>query len=291
MAPPNRRTGFSRRAQYGLFLSYVIAGGGVVIGLILLGLSHYYPTMFGAPRSAAAEITTPVSSGFAWLRRAATIPSGVTDYFGGADKIRAMRKQIEQERALVMRARTLNTENRRLRALLNVRDAEANPVVAARLVSSTASSTRRFATLNAGFLQGVRSGQPVRGPEGLIGRILEVGPNTARVLLIVDAESVVPVRRTTDGFPAIASGRGDGLIEIRSAAAANAPFRAGDAFVTSGTGGLYAPNIPVARVSADARDSATAQAFANPDSLDFALVQQVFLPEPPRPAPQGDNGK
>ncbi|UIJ44150.1 rod shape-determining protein MreC [Sphingomonas cannabina] len=286
MAPPlNRRTGFSRRAQYGLFLSYVVAGALVVVGLVLLLLARFDPPAFTALRMGVAELTTPISSGLNGLRRAATVPSGVTDYFGGAGKIRELRKQIEEERAIIMRARTLNAENRRLRALLKVRDAEPMPVVAARLVASTASSTRRYAILNAGWRQGVKPGQSVRGPEGLIGRVLEAGPNSSRVLLIVDAESIVPVRRARDGLPAIVAGRGDGLLEVRSAASVDAPFRAGDIFMTSGSGGLYPPNIPVARVVRDARDAADARAFANPDSLDFALVQQVFLPEPPAPAP------
>ncbi|URW76426.1 rod shape-determining protein MreC [Sphingomonas donggukensis] len=286
MAPPlSRRTGFSRRAQYGVFIGYVAAASGVVVGLILVLLSSFNPPAFAAFRSGVAEITTPVSSALAGLRRAATVPGGITDYFGGADKIRALRKQLADEHAIVLRARTINQENRRLRALLRVRDVGGVTITTARLVSSTAASTRRFATLNAGNRQGVEPGQPVRGPEGLIGRVLETGPNAARILLLSDAESIVPVRRTRDGLPAIVSGRGDGQLDVRAASAANAPFQAGDLFVTSGTGGLYPPDIPVARVLANSRDTAIARMLANPDSLDFATVQQPFLPPLPRPQP------
>ncbi|MEI9926738.1 MAG: rod shape-determining protein MreC [Sphingomonas sp.] len=106
------------------------------------------------------------------------------------------------------------------------------------------------------------------------------------MLLIVDPESVVPVRRTRDGMPAIGAGRGDGLLDIRPASLANQPFQPGDTFVTSGTGGIFPPNIPVARVIRVAHDTALAQPAADPDSLDFALVQQTFLPElPPAPTP------
>jgi rod shape-determining protein MreC len=120
----------------------------------------------------------------------------------------------------------------------------------------------------------------------LIGRILETGPNTARVLLLTDPESVVPVRRIRDGMPALAAGRGDGLLDIRSAGSANAAFEPDDIFVTSGAGGIYAPNIPVARVIKRARDIALASSFAQPDTLDFALVQQAFMPPaPPVPVP------
>jgi rod shape-determining protein MreC len=197
-----------------------------------------------------------------------------------------LRKELADTHALLMRARTLSYDNRRLKALLQLRDSAPDPVVAARLVSSSASSTRRFAVLNAGSWQGVKPGQPVRGPEGLIGRILETGPNTARVLLLSDPESIVPVRRTRDGLPALAAGRGDGLLDIRSASLANVGFEPGDLFVTSGTGGIYSPNIPVARVLKSARDTAIARTFAQPDTLDFALVQQGFLPVTPPTAPR-----
>ncbi|WP_294302112.1 rod shape-determining protein MreC [uncultured Sphingomonas sp.] len=287
MAPPiARRTGFSRRAQYGVFIGYVAAATGALVGAVLVLLSFFNPPAFAVLRSGVAELTTPISSGLHGLRRAATVPGGLTDYFGGADKIRALRQQLEAERAIVLRARMINRENARLRALLRVRDVDPAPVVTARLVNSSGSSTRRYATLNAGRFQGVDVGQPVRGPEGLIGRVLETGLNASRVLLITDAESIVPVRRTRDGFPAIAAGRGDGLLDVRSAGSVNAPFRAGDVFVTSGTGGIYPPNIPVARVNAEARDAALARPFADPDALDFAIVQKAFLPPlPPPPAP------
>lgn len=281
MAPSrNRRPGFSRRAQYSLFLGYVIAVAGALIGAVLLALSTLDPPAFAALRSTVAVVTTPVSSGIAAIGRGvAAIPSSVTDHFAVRQENARLRKELADNQALLMRARTLSYDNRRLEALLRVRERTATPVIAARLVSSSASSTRRFAVLNAGSWQGVKPGQPVRGPDGLIGRILETGPNTARVLLLSDPESIVPVRRTRDGLPALAAGRGDGLLDIRSASLANVGFEPGDIFVTSGIGGIYSPNIPVARVLKRARDTALARTFAQPDTLDFALVQQAFMPD------------
>ncbi len=285
MAPPNvRRPGFSRRAQYGLFISYVIAAGGALVGAALLLLSVFNPPAYAALRGAFAELVTPIASGLDWTRRTVSgVPDGIGSYFGVRGENQQLRGEVEANRKLVEQARAITLENRRLRQLLKLRDRVTDPVVAARLVYSSASSTRRFATLNAGSWQGARPGQPVRGPNGLIGRIVEVSPNTARVLLIQDPESIVPVRRLRDGLPAIAAGRGDGLIEIRSAGAAQILFEPGDAFVTSGTGGVFPPNIAVARVRRRARDVAEAAPLASPDSLDFALVQQAFFPEAGQP--------
>lgn len=281
MAPSlNRRPGFSRRAQYGLFLGYVIAVGGALIGVALLLLSTLNPPAYAVVRGAFSELVTPIASGLDWTRRGISgVPGGVSSFFGVRSENERLKAELEANRTLVERARVVSQDNRRLRAMLKLRDRVANPVVAARLVYATGSSTRRFATLNAGSWQGVRVGQPVRGPDGLIGRVVEISPNTARVLLVLDPESIVPVRRIKDGLPAIAAGRGDGLIEIRSAGEAQVLFEPGDAFVTSGTGGIFPPNIAVAIVTERARDIARADATVSPDTLDYALVQQGFFPE------------
>jgi len=285
MAPVrDRRTGFSRRRQYGVFLGYVLAVAGAVVGAALLVASAFDPPLFAGLRMTAAATTAPVSTLLANATRSvADVPGAVGDWFAVHARNRQLAEQLRHQHQLLTRARGLSYENRRLRALLDLRERAAQPVVAARLVSSTAASGRRFALLNAGRFSGVAVGMPVRGPVGLIGRVVETGPNAARILLLVDPESIVPVRRTRDGVPAIAAGRGDGSIDIRSVYTTNVRFGAGDLFVTSGTGGLYPPGVPVARVLRGGRDTVQARPFAVPDTLDFALVERPFMPMPAEP--------
>ena len=287
MAPArDRRTGFSRRRQYGAFLGYVLAIAGAVVGAVLLVVSTFDPPAFAALRMTIASLTAPISSVLdGGVRTVAGIPEAIGTYFQVRAENETLRTETRRSRAALMQARTIAYDNRRLRRLLQIRDRTADTVVTARLVSSTASSGRRFALLNAGVLQGVRTGMPVIGPNGLVGRVTEIGPIAARVLLLTDPESVVPVRRIRDGVPAIASGRGDGRIDIRSAERTNVRFTRGDTFTTSGAGGLYAPGTPVARIEATGIDQAVAIPFATPDSIDFALVQRPFMPLPPPPPP------
>jgi rod shape-determining protein MreC len=283
MAPArDRRTGFSRRRQYGVFVGYVLAVAGAAVGAALLVMSTFNPPAFSAARMGIAGVTTPVSSGLAWaVGGIAAIPEAIGQYFFVKQENIALRRERDQTRALLMRARVIAYDNRRLRSLLHVRDRIADPVVSARLVSSSASSGRRFALLNAGRWSGVGQGMAVRGPDGLVGRVVETGPNAARVMLLTDGDSIVPIRRTRDGLPAIAVGRGDGMLDVRSVNATNVRFKAGDLFVTSGVGGLYSPGIPVARVMQAGADSVMARTFAHPDTLDFAVVERSFMPVPP----------
>lgn len=278
--PPDRRAGFSRRRQYGLFVSYVVTVAGALIGAALLIVQRLDPPAFAALRMGGASVVAPVAGA---LTGGVNAIAGIPDAIGGHFRVRgenaALRARLKAQGTLLTRARAIAFDNRRLRALLAIRDRATDVVVAARLVGSTATSGKRFALLDAGRWQGVRPGMPVRGPDGVIGRIVETGPAVARVLLLTDAESLIPVRRTRDGLPALAAGRGDGTLEIRTVVS-NTRLAAGELYVTTGTGGLYPPGIPVARTTGGGIDLAPARPFASPDGLDFALVERQFMAMP-----------
>ncbi|MEI9926739.1 MAG: rod shape-determining protein MreC [Sphingomonas sp.] len=156
------------------------AVGGALIGAALLLLSTFDPPAYAFVRGLFSEVTTPIASALDWARRGvAGTPAGIAEHFNVLGENARLKKQLADNETLVGRARTLNQENHRLRAMLNLRDVIPDAVVAARLVNSSASSTRRYATLNAGWRQGVKAGQPVREPNGLIGQIIEAG-RTAR---------------------------------------------------------------------------------------------------------------
>ena len=100
----------------------------------------------------------------------------------------------------------------------------------------------------------------------------------------------MPVRRARDGLPAIVQGRGDGWLDVH-AAEGGTPLQPGDLMVTSGAGGIYPPDVPVGRIIRRSPDGAAiAMVLAQPDTLDFAIVQQAYSPPPvpvPSPTPTG----
>ena len=291
MAPPtHRRPGFSRKAQYGLFAGYVIAVSGALLGGLLLVTAWLDPAGHNAIRSALTDITSPVSRvlSTAW-RGTGSGGAAIAEYFQAGSKNAALRAELAAARRRLVAARATEFENRRLKRLLAIREGEPQTIVAARLISSSASSTRRFAILDAGGASGVFNGQPVRGPDGLVGRVVETGRITARVMLITDTGNVVPVIRLGDGLPAIASGKGDGMLEIRALTSGNNVLRAGDVFVTSGTGGVYPPKIPVAVAVTTSGDSAVGRPLADPARLDYAIVQPIFQPLALAPAPAAED--
>jgi rod shape-determining protein MreC len=280
MAPPSsRRPGYSRRAQYGLFAGYVVAVVGVVLGLLFALTARYDPDGHAQIQSFFADLTSPISiAGRNTVEAVSSGVDGVTAYIEAGSKNRAMESELRRAHAKLIEAQALARENARLKRLVSLVERERGTIVAARLIASTGASSRRYATLSAGTVHGVANGEPVRTSEGLVGRVVAVGRITARVLLIIDGGNVVPVRRLSDGMPALATGRGDGGLDIRALEAASNPFQPGDIFVTSGTGGVYPPNIPVALAKIRNRELVIARPLADPRRLDFATVEPAFIP-------------
>lgn len=287
--PSTRRPGFSRRAQYGLFASYVIAIAGALVALLLALTARFDPQGHAAIQGVFADLTSPISnaarSGAEALGAGA---DGVGAYIDAGSKNRAMEAELRAARTRLIEAEAMARENARLKQLAGLIERVPERVAVARLIASTGASTRRYATLSAGSLQNVVNGQPVRSADGLVGRIVAAARVTARVLLITDGGNVVPVKRVGDGMPALATGRGDGTLEVRALEASSNPFKVGDVFVTSGAGGVYPPDVPVAVVRVHSRDVSIARPFADPNRLDFAMVLPPYVaPAPDLPKADG----
>jgi rod shape-determining protein MreC len=271
------RPGYSRRAQYGIFTGYVILWAGFVVGMIALGISLFSPGAFSFLRSTASEVAAPVGKVSAGARQSGRgVIAAVGAYFAAGQQNLLQSREIAGARASAITARATADENRRLKDLLHIVDPAQPPVASAWLIGSTAASARRYAIIDAGTARGVRVGQPVRAAAGLIGRVVEAGPGTARVLLLSDAGNVVPVRRVGDGLPGFVQGTANGRIEIRLLTMGNNPLHGGDVFVTSGSGGIYPPGIPVAVVAAAHRDGADGQLAADPGATDYVIVLPVY---------------
>ncbi|MBA2770443.1 MAG: rod shape-determining protein MreC [Sphingomonas sp.] len=284
MAPP--RPGWSRRAQYGVFFSFIAALIGIAIGLVMLTLSIAAPQTFRNVRGAGIDVVAPISTGLNQITATISgLAGGAGNYWDAARQNGTLRRQRDAMAQQLMLARTIQLENRELKAALQLRERTLDTVAAGRLVSSSFQSPRRFAVLSVGRSDGVAVGMPVRSAEGLIGRVLDTGSQASRVLLVSDRSNIVPARLLRTGQAVISQGRGDGTVELKPLEVGRNPFRRGDIVVTSGIGGLYPPLVPVARVVRLADDGAIAVPVADPASTSFAIVQPGYEPQAAASAP------
>ncbi|MEM6584716.1 MAG: rod shape-determining protein MreC [Pseudomonadota bacterium] len=280
MAPPSsRRSGFSKKAQYSVFTGYLLASLGAVLGLGLLALSIWQPQAMAPLRGAAQDVVSPAGHGTAVVRSGAGgVWDTITAYWNAGSQNAQLREEMEIARIRLAEAEAVKSENDRLRALLALAEGEIEPVATTRLIGSASTSTRRFAYIGSGRIDGVEVGMPVRSARGVVGRVLEVARASSRVLLLTDSESVLPVRRATDNTVAFAEGRGDGLLRVRLINLGLNPLEVGDVLVTSGAGGYYRPGVAVAVLTELTPDGGLARLMANPAATDFVSVEPIYEP-------------
>ncbi|MFM7349239.1 MAG: rod shape-determining protein MreC [Erythrobacter sp.] len=277
MAPPSsRRSGFSKKAQFSLFTGYLLAGAGALLGFGLQVLSLWQPAAFAPVRGVASDVVAPAGSATAAARAGSQgVFEAIAGYFNAGRQNAELRREVEIARIRLAEAEAVKAENLRLKGLLGLAESATRPVAAARLVGSTATSGRRFAYVNAGANDGVTPGMPVISERGVIGRVLETGRASARVLLLTDSESVLPVRRATDDVIAFAEGRGDGLLRIRLVNLGVNPLKVGDVMVTSGAGGYYRAGVAVAVIAQLTPDGAIARLVAEPGATNYVAIEPI----------------
>ena len=254
-------------------------------GIGLLLLNRTMPETVATVRGHALDAVAPVLD---WLgapvRAGAAVVDWTNSYLDARSKTEKLTIEVARLRTLNETNQSLLSENHRLKSLLHVNEPGLQILGAVRVVGATSGSMLQSALITAGRRQGMAIGQPVRDSDGLIGQILEVGDVSARVLLVSDANSRVPVRIARTAMPAMISGSSNGLLKLLYVDP-DTPVVVGDLVVTSGQGGLFPPNIPVAVVTDIHSGDPLARPAAKLTGLDYALVLKPYVDALPPPLP------
>lgn len=282
-----RRPTAVRRQQNLALVSAVISGGVVMAGLILLLLARVNPETGAGVRAAAADLVAPI-----WDVVRAPIDGGarlaghVGDYFGAVSRAEALERELDTANARLRAARAQSRELARLKQLLAVREPSRQVVATARIAAATSGGVVRSAMLAAGLNHGVTRDLPVIGVDGLIGRTIEAGRQSARVLLLTDAHSRVPVVVERTGQAGLAAGQGLPSLVLTDRIGPDVPLLAGDRIVTSGDGGVFPPGVPVGVVVDPTGAKPVIRPAASPLGASYVTVERAWLPIPDY-APQG----
>ncbi len=210
-----------------------------------------------------------------------------------------LRNEVEQLRGINLQANEALAENERLRAMVNYQhSARQFDMVAARVIGRESSTWSSMVVIDRGTGSGIAEDMPVVTPQGLVGRVVEAGPNSSKVQLILDPRSSVGtiVQRAESRVTGIVKGDMDNptmpqMVNIPK----NADVVEGDVVVTSGFGGIYPKGIIVGLVSSLKNDDGGLLKIGVLESaVDFQKLEDVLVitasreapPEPIKPPPQ-----
>jgi rod shape-determining protein MreC len=197
------------------------------------------------------------------------------------------RLAVENERLLNWQqaALKLASENARLRELLKLTPEPATTFITARVIANSGGAYARSLMVRAGSENGVERGQAAMTGEGLVGRVSEVGIRAARVLLVTDLNSRVPV--IVEGAQQRALLTGDNserpcLRYLDSAAA----IKVGDRVVTSGQGGVFPPGLPVGVVASLDGEALRVEPYVELSQVEYLRIVDYGLADGlPKPVP------
>jgi rod shape-determining protein MreC len=211
----------------------------------LLVLSRAQPAMMNDLRTHTVDMLAPVLDAIARPMTAIEdFSSSVRNTLSlRADNIRLRDENThmaEWQNAVV----ALEKENRELRGLLHFNAEPGLSYISARVIADTGGAYARGLIVTAGKTDGVREGMAAMTGDGLIGRVVDVGDWSSRVLLISDLNSRIPVTIADTNDRAILAGDNSAQPKLLFMPRDAAPSD-GARVVTSGHGGIFPPNLPV----------------------------------------------
>ncbi len=232
------------------------ARGNSVFLLILLVL--HLLVMSGSARgrdgvsrleSVGIQVTSPVVHGASW------VGSRIRDFFleiRGTWIARRENARLREDVAELLednsRLREYGEQNKRLRALLTMRDGFDLASVGASVVAAELTLESRLVVINRGSRAGVRNGQGILAWGGAVGRVVAVSPGYAKVRLLTDPNSGVAAIIQHNRVDGIVLGKGrENLTLAYVSRFANVAL--GDEVVTSGLDGIFPRGVPIGTIT------------------------------------------
>jgi rod shape-determining protein MreC len=218
-------------------LDWVLLIGLLVVSVVAMVTQNQ--ALSRALRAETLELTAEVESSFAWMGR----------YLRVLRENQELRRRNIELSSRVARTRSVRMENRELRRLLGLQDSSAARLVAARIVTKDLFRQENLLTLDVGRRDGVEKGMPVVHQRGIVGTVMLVSEDYARVMPFLNTDFRVPATLLplrTEGIVRWEGERHDRL--LLEHVVKTEPVEAGQSVVTSGHSAVFPPGRRIGTV-------------------------------------------
>jgi len=197
----------------------------------------------------AIESVSPLGRGAAWS------VDGVRGLWNNYVALRHLREENDQLRTEMgaLRMRNAQLESRaaeadRLAGLLGFRDAHTEvQMIAARVIGASPDPSSHMVFISRGSRDGVKRDMGVITPEGVVGKVFAVYPDTSQVLLLTDKESGVGALLGTSRAQGPVRGSGEPLLALEYISN-DVKVEQGEKILTSGQDRIFPKDLPVGTV-------------------------------------------
>lgn len=250
----------------------------ILIGLLAVALIGVFLLWrIDSPRveRVRAALVDRVVPSFDWamvpVTRVADMIEAAQSYSSLYAQNQELRRELQQMRAWREAALQLEQKNARLLDLNRVRLDPQLTYVTGVVMADVGSPFRQSVLLNVGARDGIQDGWATMDGLGLVGRISGVGQTTARVILLTDSNSRLPVTIQPSGQRALLAGDNSQAPPVEFLENPDL-VRPGDRVVSSGDGGMFPAGLLVGQVAQGTDGRLRVRLSADYERLDFLRV-------------------
>ena len=183
---------------------------------------------------------------------------------------RKLKTELEELKSKDFQTLYLQTANKRLQNIIQLEKQSAFTTIAAKVILDKKSPYLNSVIINRGSSSRIKLGMPVLSEGNLVGRVVEVNFLSARILLLNDLNSKIPVMISPKGSQAILSGHGEDKPKLEYLPE---KFELNDKNLvfTSGKDGIFFEGIPVGNAVSEG-NKIKVKLFSDPNQVSFVNV-------------------
>ena len=222
----------------------------IIILVLLVFLSNLKLESFSYVEKAFSSIVMPIQTGYTYLKNKVT---GNSSFFTNMDNLKTENEELKTKNSELEQSlrelEIIKAENETLKEYLGLKQKYTDyKAVPAYIISKDINNYSSIFVINVGKNDGIDLDMTVIADEGLVGYVISVTENTAKVQTILDSSSAITARMTTTEDSIICRGS----LEDNALRATYIPTSAiiseGDLVETSGMGGIYPKGITIGKI-------------------------------------------
>jgi rod shape-determining protein MreC len=246
-------------------------------------------SLFSIAERSALAMTYPIQKG---IDIVFTTGSNFFDSYinlvGAKERNRKLKHDNDLLKYRLAQLQETQIENERLHKLLNFKKQHDSlkQGIAAHVIGRQTSPLSHILIVDCGANQKLSLNNPVFTLGGVVGRVISCGPQSAKVLLLIDRNSACDAIIQRNRIHGILQGTGTNLCRL-AYLQRTADVKVGDKLITSGLDGIFPKGIIVGTVitAAEDRNGLSQQIQVQP-MFDPDTIEEVYIiPAPPAPAP------
>lgn len=224
----------------------------IVILIILVIVTNIETSKLYNIENVISKIISPVQNGITYLQNKI---SGNSAFFADMDQLKKENQELKQKNSeLEQQLRELEiikAENETLKQYGTLAEKyKSYKTIPAYVINRDITNYSKTIVINVGRNDGIKENMTVIADEGLVGNVISVTSNTAKVQTIIDSASSTSAITSSTRDTMVCKGTIDGTTTLKATyIAIDSNIIEGDSVESSGMGGIYPKGIYIGRIT------------------------------------------